>query len=104
MPSNELERAFDDEMERICVRANDEVGYKAARFLNMVRAIGGREAVRKLLPNMSDGFTELWRRKRLDLTFEYVMLHPRWHPLFTDEERTVADQRLTDCDYLKRPS
>lgn len=104
MRPDELERAFDYEMARICQRAHNEAGYKATRFLNMVREIGGREAVRKLLPNMSDGFKALWERGRLDLTFEYTMLHPRWKPLFTDHERTVADQRLTDCDYFERPS
>ena len=98
MRPDELERAFDDEMERICERANDEIGYKPARFLNMVRAIGGREAVRKLLPSMSDGFTALWERDRLDLTFEYVMLHPRWNPLFT---RPRADRGGSTPDGLR---
>ena len=97
MQSDGLERAFDDEMERICERAKAEVDYKAARFLRMVRVLGGREAVSKLLPSMSDGFTALWQLRRLDLTFEYVMLQPRWHRLFTDQERSVARQRLEDC-------
>ena len=104
MQSDGLEREFDYEMERMCEQARDEAGYKAARFLSMVHEIGGREAVRMLLPSMSDGFEALWGLGRLDLTFEYVMLHPRWHPLFTDQERTVADQRLTDCEYFRRPS
>lgn len=98
-----LEREFDYEMERMCDRARDEAGYKAARFLSMVHEIGGRQAVSRLLPNMSDGFKALWALGRLDLTFEYVMLHPRWHPLFTDQQRAIADQRLTACRYHERP-
>ena len=97
MPSDALERAFDEEMLRICERANNEVGYRASRFLMMVSDLAGREAVRRLLPTMSDGFTALYELRRLDLTFEYAILHPRWHGLFTDQERAVARRRLEDC-------
>ena len=92
-----LERDFDAEMMRIYHRAKDEVGYPATRFLKMLHECQGVEVARRLLPTMSDGFTTLWERGRLDLTVEYLILQPRWQALFADHERDVARQRLRDC-------
>ena len=92
-----LEQEFDAELRRICDQANREVGYYAARFLQMLQEYGGVETVRRLLPTMSDGFTALYLRGRLHLTFEYVMLQPEWRVLFTDDERRLARQRLQEC-------
>ncbi len=92
-----LERDFDAAMMQIYYRAKDEVGYNANRFLQMLHDYGGVETARRLLPAMSDGFTALYEHCRLDLTVEYLVLQPRWHQLFTDEERDTARRRLKCC-------
>ncbi len=92
-----LQQEFDAELRRICDRAKREAGYYPARFLQMLQEYGGVETVRRLLPDMSDGFTALYLRKRLDLTFEYLMLQPAWRSLFTDDEQRLARQRLEEC-------
>ena len=40
---------------------------------------------------MSDGYTALWDRQRLDLTVEAVILDPKWRPLFSSEELGIAE-------------
>ena len=92
-----LEQDFEREMREIYRRAKKEVGYNAARFLQMLQEHGGVTTARRLLPEMSDGFVALWEHGRLDLTVEYLVLQPRWHALFTTDERMVARQRLRDC-------
>jgi hypothetical protein len=49
--------------------------------------------------SVSDGYTALWERNRLDLTVEALVLQPEWHDLFTDEERATARKRLQDYKY-----
>jgi hypothetical protein len=49
-----------------------EAKYKASHFLSMVQAEGGIATARYLIhaPQVSDGYTALWERNRLDLTVE----------------------------------
>jgi hypothetical protein len=96
-PSSKLERAFDEAMMRIYLVAKNQAGYNATRFLQMLGEHGGLETARRLLPHMSDGFTQLWQRNRLDLTVEWLILEPRWRHLFSDAEREVARRRLREC-------
>jgi len=63
----------------------------------MLDNYGAVESVKLLLPKGSSGFNQRYWHKRLDLTFEYLMLQPEWRPLFTDDERRVARQRLREC-------
>jgi hypothetical protein len=50
----------------------------------MINNNSGWETARILLraPTVSDGYTALWERSRLDLTVEAVILEPRWSSLF----------------------
>jgi hypothetical protein len=91
-----LQQQFDETMLDIYRRARDEAGYHATRFLRMLNDLGGLETARTLLhaANVSDGYTALWERQRLDLTVEAVILDRRWASLFTNEERESARQRL----------
>ncbi|ELU9052079.1 hypothetical protein ACX02_23900 [Vibrio parahaemolyticus] len=72
--------------------------FRATRFLGLVNRIGGKAAADQLLatPNPSTGFAELFLRGReaLKLSVEYVILQERWHPLFSEEQRTIAKKRL----------
>jgi hypothetical protein len=97
----QLQRAFHDAMVNVYRRARTEAGYNATLFLTMVSQHGGLKAARTLLnaARPSEGFTALWERKRLDLSVEAVILEPRFQPLFTDEERQRARDRLARYEY-----
>ena len=74
---------FDQEMFRIHERASSEANYNATRFLHMLYEHRGLETARILLhsTNVSEGYTALWERGRLDLTVEAVIHdNPKWHP------------------------
>ena len=104
MTNEALVADFDREMERIYQRAHAEAKYNARRFLKMLDDHRGLETARILLHSskVSDGYTALWERGRLDLTVEAVIHDdPKWHPLFTSEELAICTKRLKDYRYLK---
>ncbi|MET8310928.1 AAA domain-containing protein [Micromonospora sp. NPDC005173] len=94
-----LERAFHQAMVRILVRARDEANYHPTLLLRMVTEKGGPAAARQLLRNpvVSDGFTALWERGRVDLTAEALALQPEFQSLFTEEELAVASSRVEEA-------
>ena len=104
MASNEqLINEFDEAMHGIYRRALSEAGYKASIFLNMLFAHRGVETARRLIhsPNISDGYTALWERKRLDLTVEALIYdNEKWHSLFTPEELAICRKRLRQYEYI----
>ncbi|MBB5775043.1 caspase family protein [Nonomuraea jabiensis] len=97
-----LELEFHTAMVDIYKRAQKEAGYPATYFLKMVSERGGLASARKLLsaPSVSDGFTALWERNRLDLSVEAVVLQSRFASLFTDDEREQARARLEEYGYV----
>ena len=105
MQSN-LEGRFHQAMLGIYRTAKAEAGYNATRFLSMVTEHGGLETARILLhaATVSDGYTALWERKRLDLTVEALILQPQWNELFSSEERAVARNRLLEYGYQLKPA
>ena len=104
MASNEqLINEFDEAMHGIYHRALSEADYKASIFLNMLFAHRGVETARRLIhsPNISDGYTALWERKRLDLTVEALIYdNEKWHPLFTPDELAICRKRLRQYEYI----
>ena len=100
MPT-EAESQFNEAMLNIYRRAKAEAGYNATRFLSMVVEHGGLETARYLLhaATVSEGYTALWERKRLDLTVEAMILQPEWQALFSDAERCIAVNRLREYGY-----
>jgi hypothetical protein len=98
----ELQSGFNEAMLNIYRRAKSEAGYNATRFLGMVVERGGLETARYLLhaPTVSEGYTALWERQRLDLTVEAMILRPEWQGLFSDSERRIAVERLRDYGYM----
>jgi hypothetical protein len=93
---------FDEAMHNIYRNALSEENYNATRFLHEHR---GLETARILLhaPKVSDGYTTLSLRDRLDLTVE-ALIHdnPKWHPLFTEEELAICKARLVAYEYLPK--
>lgn len=97
MPSA-LEAKFHDAMLDIYKRAKSEAHYTATRFLGMVVEQGGLRTAQYLIhaPTVSDGYTALWERGKLELTVERLILEPKWQTLFTEAERKLALTRLRD--------
>jgi hypothetical protein len=99
--STPLEQEFDKAMLEVYRQAKVHCRYNAMYFLQMVHERGGLQTAKHLLhaPSTSEGFTRLWECGRLDLTVEAVILQPKWHTLFSEEERTIASQRLRELGY-----
>jgi hypothetical protein len=97
----DLEDAFHRAMVNIYERAKRECRYSPNFFLRMVGERGGLSAARALLGarTVSDGFTRLWELGRLDLSVEALILQGEWRPLFSDDERQIASQRLAQMGY-----
>jgi hypothetical protein len=87
----------------IYVRAKDEAGYNATRYLQMLHELRGLETARILInaAQPSEGYTALWERNRLDLTVEALVLQPKWQSLFASEPGLLerARRRLEEYDY-----
>ena len=99
MNESDLAREFHILMRSIYDRAKSECGYNATRFKKMLEEKGGREAAKTLLksPMVSDGFVELYMRKRLDLTVEAQILdNPRFWCLFDEKELDTARRWLKE--------
>lgn len=62
----------------------------------MPAGIGGIATARRLLgtPTVSEGFSALWERGRLDLTVEALATRGEYDELFSDEELETARERL----------
>lgn len=86
-------------MRSIYDRAKSECGYNATRFKKMLEEHGGVKTAKTLLqaPSVSDGFVELYMRKRLDLTVEAQILdNPKFWSLFDDAELDTARRWLKE--------
>lgn len=98
----ELEGEFHALMRSIYDKAKSECGCNATRFLKMLGDHGGVGTAKRLLkePDVSDGFVELYMRKRLDLTVEaQILTHPQFHELFTETELDTARRWLKRHDW-----
>ena len=105
MSMTDQEADFDAAMMDIYHRALNETGYKASRFLDMLYEHRGLETARLLINStkVSDGYTALWERGRLDLTVEAVVLeNPEWHSLFSPGELAICRKRLADYKYTPK--
>ncbi len=98
---DELEEEFDIAMMDIYHRAKKEAKYNGTRYLQMLHEHRGLITAQILLhdSNVSTGYTALWERKRLDLTVEALILQKKWNPLFSDDERKIARERLESYGY-----
>lgn len=101
-PTSSLVDDFNSDMRAIYDRARSEAHYTATYFLSMLAEHGGLATARKLLhaPAISDGFANLWERRRLDLTVEALVTQPRYVELFTPEEVSTARYRLEQFGYI----
>lgn len=93
---------FDGAMFDIYRRAKSEAGYNATIFLQMISDRGGLDTAKYLInaAKVSDGYTQLYERGRLDLTVEALVVEqPRWQHLFEQSEIETARRRLSQYGY-----
>lgn len=105
MSVSKLESEFDVAMMDIYLRAKSEANYVASIFHRMLMERRGLAAAKALIndPNVSQGYTALWERGRLDLTVEAVVHdNPRWHALFDPSELEKAKTRLSHYAYITK--
>ncbi len=97
----DLKSQFHYDMQDICKRSSEELGYKPKKFLQMLGEFGGVETVKKLIEckELSYGFTILAEKHRLDLSAEAYVIKEKYKSLFTDEEREVCRTRLEQSGY-----
>lgn len=102
MDQRTLESKFEEQMHGIYASAR-QIDYNPARFLQMLNERGGLATARALInaDQISEGFTILWQKKRLDLTIEALVLREPWRELFTPNELAVAESRLRDVGYIQ---
>jgi hypothetical protein len=77
-------QAFARAMRHVYTRAKSEAAYNAKYFLRMLSEHGPVETARRLINSSqpSEGFTQLWKRKRLDLTVDAQILRPEFQEPF----------------------
>jgi hypothetical protein len=84
------------------------IGLRFNRTIALIYELGGVGAVRRLMTTYatqpSEGYTKLWEAGRLDLSFEALMVTPRFAPLFEEHELQWALQRLADYGYVPPPA
>jgi hypothetical protein len=93
---------FNTAMFGLYKRAKSEAHYTATRYMHMLDAHGGIETAHILInaTTVSDGYTALWEKGRLDLTVEALIWeNVEFHELFTSTEIQKALQRLIDYQY-----
>jgi hypothetical protein len=100
-----LSARFHDDMLETYHLLSRQYGYRATYFLQMIEEHGGVETARRLIKSAQpgEGLTRLWELKRLDLSVEAYVLHAEYTPLFTEEERRIASERLKAYGYRPGP-
>lgn len=94
---SQLENEFHESMLNIYRQAKSEANYDARRFIQMLHEHRGVETAKRLINEgrVPEGFIVLWEKRRLDLTFEaMIMRTEKYHPLFTEEELKKCAKRL----------
>jgi hypothetical protein len=79
-------------------------GYYPTRFMEMLIQYGGVETARRLLAKKGaqEGLFTLWELHLLDSSMEAYVIKDQFQPLFTEEERREARQRLDDLGCFKQ--
>ena len=101
MSTSQLETDFNKSMHWLLDHEH-EIGLNSSRFRQMIEQHGGVGAAHLLLqPDRelpSDTFGYLRRSSRLDLSMEFYVVMEKYRPLFSDQEREIAQWRLEHED------
>jgi hypothetical protein len=98
--------ALEEEFQRACEGAVQEcrrLGYVPSVWIGMMQSHGAVEAAKRLLRNgdLQPGLLRLLRLSRPDLAIEHAVLNPRWADLFDDQDRELAEWRLTQAQQAR---
>ena len=87
---------------RVVTETYDVLGKMGYGDRDGLDELGALKMARRLLRDSttSRGFTRLWEMGRLGLSVEAIVLRPEFRVLFTDEERSIANARLSDGGYF----
>jgi hypothetical protein len=102
--SEKLDKAWDREMHRIYDDAK-AINYNASGFMQLLGNHGAISAAKILINKSepSDGFTELWKLGRLDISVEARALKPEFRELFSSAELAICRKRLAAYEWDQRP-
>ncbi len=78
------------------------LGYRPARFLNMLYRNGGVETAKIILSSqdyIQEGIVKLWELEALHLSVEAKVLKEEYASLFTEDEINEAKRRLNKLEY-----
>src|SRR5437870_4530898 len=96
MENDSLKNEFEQEMLELCEREH-ALGTYSTRFQAMIAKHSALDAAHLLLDPKRDlppMFEELRRSGLIHLTMEHIVLKPKYQPLFSPNEREIADGRL----------
>ena len=87
MTQNNLIREFEQQLEKNINEVVESI-YRPQSFINMVDKYGYYQAAKKIASDreVSDGFTKLALKQRLDLSIESLIVNPKYESIFTKDE------------------
>jgi hypothetical protein len=90
----EFKKAVDD-----LIKKMKEKGHTPTRLMQSIENNGTIQAVKNILAQRRPpaGFTKLKDKGKLEHTLEYLVLHPKWHDLFTHAELEEAHKRIKEA-------
>lgn len=99
--TDQLKKAFHQEMINLCKRRNQELKYKSTRLLDFINKYGGYEAAVKYITTESNvqDFAILWENERLDLSVEALITKPLYASLFLEDIINHCAQKLKEYSY-----
>jgi hypothetical protein len=83
-------------LQELIVRCKEELNYTPTYFIRMLEELGAIRTVSQLVldPKLSEGFTKLALKGRLDLSVESVVLESPWSSLFDEDVIQAAKIKL----------
>ncbi len=91
------EDRFGEALQAMIEQITDDCRYRPEQYIQTVIELGGVRAAKQLVAGpLSDDSVQLWARGRPDLMIEAIVLNDDWKSLFSEEERSVAEQRQAD--------
>ena len=99
----ELEMQFNKDLIARCQLAQKECGVNATRFMQAIERFGGAATAKELIKKqkLSDGFSALEGKGRLDLSMEAAVIDKRFTQLFTDDEVNYCFEILCESGYYR---
>lgn len=100
---NELEIQFNKDLIARYQVAQMECGFNPTRLIQTIERWGGLATAKELIKKrkLSDGFSALEAKARLDLTMEATVIDKKFTQLFTDDEVNYCFEVLCESGYYQ---